>query len=555
MTIAQNHPRDRLALDAFLNSAFREARLEAARFEGESLVFRDPHGHDVRVPVRARSRFRCLFDGPIHRCEDGVDRMVPIAALLGELSVPGGAVFRDRVLDSLAAIRRAPAAPTHADVWSFIEAEQALKTGHPLHPNPRSRDGMTAGDAARYAPEQEGRFALVWLRADRSIVGTAGGSASRLAELAASEGIAPAEGGDVRLPWHPWQAERLLAREDVRDHVAAGRLEVLGPGRDGWAATSSMRTVHAWHAPFMLKVSLSLRLTNSVRVLDTRDVARGLQISELLGTALGAELRAAFPTLRILAEPGFVALRDATGRLIEETLVVLRENPFRDPGRPGPVMLASLCEPPVDGPSPLGALIGRLAAGGEAASTARAWFERFLDVAILPLLEIRARYGLLFGAHQQNIMIGLRDGWPCAVRIRDCQGTGHLAGFHDRLTAFLPGLGDGAENVVDAALGDGLMTYYVVVNGVFNTIATLVLDGLVAEHALLETWRRFLERARAATPGETALYDLLLEAPALDCKGNFATSLSGVNEADGDARGQLASFLALPNPLTEMERT
>lgn len=548
----QDHPSDQLALDSFLNSALREGHLAAARFDNGRLIFHDSQAREVTVLVRAWSQFRCLFSGPITRREGNAERTISIETLLADLAAAGGPVFRERVLDSLRAIRRAPPRRPRAENWNFIEAEQALKTGHPFHPNPRSRDEMLARDAACYAPEQEGRFALLWLRADRDIVSAAPGSERRLAELAAADGIALPANGAVPIPWHPWQARRLLARADIRAHLAAGRLVILGQERDGWAATSSMRSIHAWHAPYMLKTSLGLRLTNSVRVLNPKEVARGLQISALLDTRLGTELRAAFPALRVLGEPGFAALRDATGRPIEETLVVLRDNPFRDSGRPGPVMLASLCEAPARGPSPLGALIRRLAADDDTAPVACRWLRRFLDVAIWPLLEIRARHGLLFGAHQQNMMLDLAEGWPVRAWVRDCQGTGHLGSFHDRLTATLPGLGEGAENVVDAELGDGLMTYYVVVNSVFNTIAALALDGLASERALIDIWREFLERSRAATSGETALYDHLLNAPGLTCKGNFATSRSGVNEADGDARGQIATFLAIPNPLKEM---
>ncbi|WP_179381006.1 IucA/IucC family protein [Jannaschia marina] len=534
-----------LALDAFLNSALREGRLRDAREEPGALRFRDARGREVRVPVRARSTWRRCFGADCALRQAGNWRPVSIETLLSDLAGEGGATFRARVLDSLAAIETADWATGDPERWSFAEGEQALLAGHAFHPNPRSRDGMTGAEVRRYAPERRGRFALHWVAVDPALLTLSAGAAERMRALAEADlGTLPARG--VPVPWHPWQARRLLDRADLRAHLAAGRLTDLGPGTAAWRATSSMRSLHGFHAPYMLKTSLSLRLTNSVRDLSLREVVRGIHITDLLGSALGRRIRSEFPTLRLLAEPGYVALNDAAGAPIEQTISVLRDNPFRDAARPGPVMLAALCEPGPDGRSPLGRIVARLGPG-----TGAAWFARFLAVAVLPLLELRARHGLLFGAHQQNMMLDLKDGWPAAAWIRDCQGTGHLRAFHGHLTAACPAIGEGSENVVDADLGDGLVTYYVVVNGVLNTMATLVLDGLAWEAALLEVWREALRRARAETPGDPTLYDKLLTRPTLTCKGNFATSLSGVNEADGDARGQLAAFLEIPNPLKE----
>ena len=538
------------ALDAFLNAALREGRLRDARFGAGRLAFSDAAGRRVEVALRAASRFRCLFAAPILRTDGDRAATLDALTLLGDLAAEHGAAFRARVLDSARAIAAAPPARGRAGDWTFAQAEQALKAGHCHHPNPRSRDEMTEADARLYAPEQEGRFALTWFEADAGATLTNPGAAHLLDALALADLGRRSAPGRQLLPWHPWQADRLLARPDIAALASAGRLSVAGPGRAAWTATSSMRAVHAWHAPVMVKSALSLRLTNSTRHLSLREVARGVQVSALLAGPVGAAIAAAFPRLSILGEPGYAALTDGAAP-IDAAIVALRDNPFRDPARPGPAVLAALCEARPDGPSALGATIARL--GGDAEETAIRWFDRFLDIAILPLLEIRARWGLLFGSHQQNMMLSLEGGWPDRAWIRDCQGTGHLADFHDRLSALSPGIGEGTENVVPADLGDGLLTYYVVVANAFNVVATLTLDGLAREDRLLSAWRRALIRARSATPGDRTLYDRLLDAPVLTAKGNFATSVSGVNEASGGAGGQLAAFLDLPNPLAHLK--
>ncbi len=536
---------DSAALDAFLNSALREGKLCDPQLDQTQLSFADPAGGRFLVGLRATSSLRFLSNGQVRHETGGTRTDSSADTLLATLAADGGPTFRARVLDSLDAIRAAPKPRRAPETWSFLEAEHALKAGHPFHPNPRSRDEMTAAEAHLYAPEQEGRFPLRWMAAAPDACIASPDAAALMRKLAESDGV-HAPPARLLLPWHPWQSDRLLALPDIRRLIDNGQLHDLGPGSSDWGATSSMRCLHGWHAPFMVKTSLSLRLTNSTRHLSLREVRRGLHISNLLGSNLGRRIAQEFPTLHILGEPAFAALRGPSGDAMEETISVLRDNPFRDATTPGPHVLAALCEAPSEGRSPLGVLVASL--GPEAAAP---WFRRFLDVAIWPLLELRARHGLLFGAHQQNLMLQLSDNWPKAAWVRDCQGTGHLAGFHDKLTRACPGIGEGSENVVDAELGDGLMVYYVVVNSVLNTLATLVLDGLAREETLHDAWRQFLTRARNSTPGDPTLYDRLLTRPTLTCKGNFATSRSGVNEADGDARGQLASFFDLPNPLRE----
>ncbi|MEJ6393129.1 IucA/IucC family protein [Gymnodinialimonas sp. 2305UL16-5] len=533
------------ALDAFLNSALREGQLRDAQLSDTYLHFIDHTGRSISVDIRRRSNLRTLFGPGIrHHTPNGYEN-ISVSKLLAHLSQPGGDTFQRRVMDSLDAIRCAPAMKSGAETWNFLSTEQALKAGHPFHPNPRSRDEMTADEAERYAPEHENTFRLHWFAADPSCVIANAAAADCLRRLVNAD-FGAIDPNRIPLPWHPWQAEKLTAQNAIRDMMDGGELVDLGRGRGFWGATSSMRCLHGWHAPFMVKTSMSLRLTNSIRHLSLREVVRGVHISELLNSDLGARIKQDFPTLNILGEPGYAALRGASDAVRNDTLVVLRDNPFRDAAQAGPVMLAGLCEASPDGLSPLGDLVQAL--GPDAASQ---WFKRFLDVAIWPLLELRARYGLLFGAHQQNMMLSLDHGWPHSVWVRDCQGTGHLDSFHNMLIQECPGIGEGAENVVGTELGDGLVTYYVVVNSALNTLSTLVLDGLADEAHLVGVLREFLRSARAQTPGDPTLYTRLLEHPTLTCKGNFATSLSGVNEADGDARGQIASFLELPNPLLE----
>lgn len=588
---------DHSAASAFLNALLREwdgwsalrpdetARLEAAFPDGfaasggEILKLPLSGGDALLIHAPARTPFRTAVRLPfIHLGCDGSLRQVPLAKALSLLVTDPVASAGDealqmkllqRVMDSRLAAEEAfrlRQPPGLASGWNFQQGEQALTGGHATHPNPRSRDGLDLAEARRFAPDLGGHFPLFWCLAHRSILVLASGmpvpAEEMLRALAASDPSLPAElrqpeDGFVPLPWHPFQAPKLLARADVIVWVKEGLLRPQGELGQPFAATGSFRGVHAWHAPSMLKFSLSLRLTNSRRTLARKEVERGLQLAELLDGPIGESLAADFPKVSILREPAYVALKDADGGALEESFVVLRDNPFRDASAPGPVMMASLCEQRPDGASPLGGLILARAArdGAAAEELAESWLQGFLDVAIHPLMEIRARYGLLFGAHQQNMTLALdEDGWPAHLWLRDCQGTGHLTTHHGMLAKHLPDIGRHAENVVPPELGDGLVCYYVIVNNLMSTIATLVLDGLITEERANRCLLAFLQREKTQSRGDTSLHDFLLSRPTWVSKGNYRTSLSNVNEASGDGSGQLAAFLEMPNPLLALTR-
>ena len=116
------------------------------------------------------------------------------------------------------------------------------------------------------------------------------------------------------------------------------------------------------------------------------------------------------------------------------------------------------------------------------------------------------------------------------------------------LTAAVPGLGEAGESVVPDELGDRLLGYYVVVNGLFGLIAALSRDGLADEEAMFDLLRARLERERARRPPDPSFLDYLLDGPALAAKGNFMTFLEDVIENRGTAE-QAAIYHDLPNPL------
>ncbi|WP_289034750.1 IucA/IucC family protein [uncultured Roseibium sp.] len=581
---------DHATATAFLNALLREwdGWSLISREKAEQLGMSGTYAHlplaqsdeALLIEVPHAGRFRRKISLPFLRWDKKTQpREIALAEALTLLVLdpqasPGDPAFQlkllQRILDSRLGTERAYASCRNnkpADLWSFQDAEQALMSGHPTHPNPRSKDEVDDVSSALYSPELAGKFPLFWVLAARSILvlKDAGKHSAEdyCRDLAQADETLPKSlkveipEGFVPVPWHPWQAPRLLADQRVINWIAEGKMIPVGSAGQPFAATASMRGVHAHHAPSMLKFSLSMRLTNSKRVLSRKEVERGIQMCRLLDSPVGTDISRQEPGLHILREPAYAALKAQDGGALEESFVVFRENPFRDPASDGPVMLASLCEERLDERSPLGMLIERRAekTGEALAASAGEWLAAFVDVAVAPLARVRSRHGLLFGSHQQNMMISLKDGLPSAVWVRDCQGTGHLTTHHDTLERHVPDIGRYSENVAPPALGDGLLCYYVIVNNLMNVVSMLAIDGLLAESAAYAILREKLVAIRDACDADTAFYDMLLEAPTLCSKGNYRTSLSGVNEASGDASGQLASFLEIPNPLSDPEAT
>ena len=209
-----------------------------------------------------------------------------------------------------------------AGATPFLRAEQSLAAGHPLHPAAKSRQPMTPAEVRRYAPELGAAFPLHWFRADRSVVAEdsalEAGAAELLAGLLAGDELADpalrrlaAAGGHALVPAHPWQAARLLEQPAVRALVEAGLLADLGPQGRPWSATSSVRTVYRADPPFMLKLSLGVRITNSVRVNLAKELARGVEVHRLLAAGLADELAARFPGFAVVRDPAWLTVRTA----------------------------------------------------------------------------------------------------------------------------------------------------------------------------------------------------------------------------------------------------
>ncbi|MGW1511922.1 IucA/IucC family protein [Streptomyces sp. NPDC002394] len=527
----------------------------------------DASGTALLVPVRYWSptgwhRFGAPALEGLPASAPAADAVTVAALISRETGRPEGIELVGRVADSarrtadfLTERRRRP--QPHPDADLFLAAEQSLLLGHPLHPTPKSREGLSEAEGRIYSPELHGSFPLHWFAVDRTLLATDSAwteqgrpvTAEQLASGLA-EGLAlPA--GTAPLPLHPWQARELLHRPDVRVLLDTGLLHDLGLHGSPWHPTSSVRTVHRPGARAMLKLSLGLRITNSRRENLRKELHRGVEVHRLLRTGLVDEWQAAHPGFDIVRDPAWLAMDAPDGTPVPGLDVMIRHNPF-GPGDDA-VCIASLTAPrPWPGAttmrSRLADIIGRLSArtGRPTTAVAAEWFLRYLDQVIRPVLWLDGHAGIALEAHQQNTLVLLDpDGWPIGGRYRDNQGYYFRESHRGELESRLPGIGADSDTFVSDQVTDERFAYYLGINNVLGLIGAFGAQHLADERVLLAAFRSFLT---SSTSLGSPLPHRLLEAATLRTKANLLTRLHGLDELVGPVDTQ-SVYVTVTNPL------
>ncbi|MFD8523705.1 IucA/IucC family protein [Streptomyces capillispiralis] len=458
-----------------------------------------------------------------------------------------------RRVESFVAARRADPAG-HPDL--FLTAEQALVLGHPLHPDPKSREGLADAEARHYSPELRGSFPLHWMAVAPSLLATDSAwtesgrpvTAARLTARLAGSGL-PLPDGYAALPVHPWQQRQIRHRPETAGLLDAGLLRDLGAHGAPWHPTSSVRTVHRTGAPAMLKLSLGLRITNSRRENLRKELHRGVEVHRLLRTGLSRQWRAEHPGFDIVRDPAWLAVNGPDGDPVHGLDVVIRHNPFRP--QDDVACLAGLVSPRPGARtrSRLAELVTRLAArtGRSAGTVAAEWFLRYLHHVVRPVLRLDGAAGIALEAHQQNTLVLLdADGWPGGGRYRDNQGYYFRESRRAELDARLPGIGEHSDTFVPDEVADERFAYYMGINNVLGLVGAFGSQRLADERLLLAAFRRFLASAAAGT--RSTLPALLLDSPVLRCKANLLTRLHGLDELVGPVDTQ-SVYVSIANPL------
>lgn len=449
---------------------------------------------------------------------------------------------------------------------SFIASEQSTLLGHWLHPTPKSRQGIHAWQHPHYVPELGARFQLHFFAAARDLVrqdSLLEVPAEELTRRLASSGPSGAgqrraeaavQAGYCLLPLHPLQAQWLLHQDHVRALRADARLVDLGPLGPAFTPTSSVRTLYSEDVDFMIKLSIPVKLTNSLRINLHSELGDSVWVSKLL-RACGTASR--FPLFRFIEDPAYitVVLPQRDGSSADTGFeVIFRSNPFGAPRAKDEVhSIAALVQEPLDGqgPSLLAQLVRRLAAaeGCPLEEASRAWFESYFTCAIESALRLYDAHGLGLEAHQQNVLLDFTPtGRPLRCYYRDIQGVGLAEGARDQLAALVPELALQPRLFEPDAIVRDNVGYYLFCNQLCAVINRLGLDGLSSEAALLELVRGRLLGLRAELRGfGAALIEVLLEQPTIPCKANLLTRAADLDELE--AENELAVYRGITNPL------
>lgn len=440
----------------------------------------------------------------------------------------------------------------------FIESEQALILGHSMHPAPKSRTGFVHEEWQKYSPEACGQTQLhYWLVAPEYIAeGTALEQAFSIQlkqeikwHLSESELETLAAYAHYKLlPLHPWQARYLQSKVWFKSLKA--KLKIIDLGEKAWifSPTTSVRTLASFNAPWMLKPSLSVMITNSIRVNLAKECHRGEMTHRLWHSELGQSILKQCPSLKAVNDPAWIALQ-LDGEIIDETICIVRDQPFT------PVQqvtcIASLCQDhPVEERNRFNALFDQIASQqklNDKAQIAHDWFKTFLNISLRPLMYVYHRYGMAFESHQQNVLVELKDGWPQWLWLRDNQGFYYIEELADEILQQFPELHDKAHAVGSKTFVDERFSYYFFGNTLFGIINAIGATGFVSEQDLLSVLQQHLFDLLKQYPDSSLIQSLLYQ-PTLPYKGNLLTRLYELDELIAPVENQ-SVYIQLANPL------
>lgn len=445
---------------------------------------------------------------------------------------------------------------------SFIATEQALVFGHHLHPTPKSRQGFSDQELFIYSPELQGSFPLHYFRAHDSIVqeGSALPKTARalikqelLSDSAIDADFKTTYCGEdeyALLPVHPWQADFMRYQPVVQQLLNQGLLQELGLQGRAYLPTSSIRTVYHPDATFMMKLSLNVKITNSLRTNLYKELERSVEVHQILTGEISKDLRDRFPNFNIIRDPAFITLK-IDSEPAEGFATIMRENPFLANPTTDATCLIALCQDSILGNGSRLSQIIRQLAQKEGRSTAEVsldWFRRYLKISVEPILWLYFIYGIAIEAHQQNSVLQLQDGYPDRFFYRDNQGYYYRRSFYQQLDARLPGISQKSQTVCDDAVIDERLGYYLFINNLFGLINAFGVAGLADERLLLAELRKALATQPALIQGSSTLLQNLLCQSHLRCKANLLTRFHDMDELIGPVSTQ-SVYVAIENPL------
>ncbi|WP_245907238.1 IucA/IucC family protein [Photobacterium sanctipauli] len=470
----------------------------------------------------------------------------------GEGSAADGRELKGRISDSLQLMARylSYQLTNPCSTTTFIDNEQALVFGHWQHPTPKSRQGMLDYHHASYAPEMKGQFRLHYFQVHHSIIRQRSAVAqSADCILADCLGITPFEReGYIVLPMHPLQAQWLLHQPFMIDLIAEGKVVDCGYWGAKFSATSSVRSLYNPELDWMLKFSLPVKITNSLRVNKRHELEAGVVMTRLFRKTGFSDQ---YPQFQVVADPAYITV-DLPDRTESGFEIIIRENPFKQGHDEATYSLAALTQDPLPGESSqLLQQIQKLAqaTGSTLFLAAMKWLAGYWECAIAPMIRLYDEHGIALEAHQQNSVLVLdHQGQPETYYFRDNQGY-YLSNSYQAYQASLdPDLAIVPDLYFDDELICDRFSYYLLINNLFAVIGRMGADGLADENTLLAFIQQRLAGMEQSLVGAGRRYvQRLLSESELPMKGNLLTRVYDIDELEAD--NEQAVYTKISNPL------
>jgi siderophore synthetase component len=439
----------------------------------------------------------------------------------------------------------------------FINSEQSNIYGHWLHPTPKSQQGIAFWQQAFYSPELCGRFKLHYFSADKSLVKEGSSLTQSTSEIIVSEvsryDSLELPNNHILIPIHPLQAPKLLLSKWVKTLISEGRLNYLGEMGGDYTATSSVRTVASETSDWMVKLSIPVKITNSLRTNKRRELEDGMVIERYL-KHIG--FLANRPQFKVVDDPAYITINHPEDPQLDSGFeVVLRRNLFTKEKGQGICSILTLVQDPIPnangtaGKSLLNKIILDLAATEKRSlgQVAIDWFDRYWNCSIESILSLYDSYGIALEAHQQNSLLDLSEGYPSSYYYRDNQGFYLSEHFEAELAEV------GKElNLTNIFYNDDkiftAISYYVFVNQLFAVIYRLGADGLIDENILVERSRQHLLSLQKNMKGVGKNFiNYILNSERLDYKTNLLARVNNIDELQEGM--EHAVYSTIVNPL------
>lgn len=442
---------------------------------------------------------------------------------------------------------------------SFIDTEQALFCGHAMHPTPKSRIGFNNVEWHKFSPETNGCFKLHYWLIDPSLYIEESDDnlilknikSNVLNSIKIKEKYKQKNYDDFKLIiLHPWQAKHLQKKDFYNQLLIKDKLIDLGQIGDCYYATTSVRTVANLNSEWMFKLSLSVAITNSVRINLPKEGHRGLLANKIWHSHIGKSIKNLYPMFGVINDPAWTGII-INGKIINETICIIRKNPFNE--NSNVTNLATLCQDhPFQKRNRLFNIIKKIRDNQKkydacTKEISHKWFEEFLKISLVPMIEIYHNYGMVFEAHQQNSLIEIRDNFPYKFWIRDNQSFGYVIDYAKELIDKYPDLNTKANCVVSIDFANSRFIYYFIGNTVLSLITAIAKTGFSTEENLLKILRKYIYKLLKNYPNSKLLRTLFF-GDKLPYKGNLLTRLHDLDELVAPIEAQ-SIYVEIKNPI------